>query len=138
MLKINKIILMIALVILVMCASSNYEVKGAGYDCNVIISANKKSVSVGNTVVISIRITNITGENGIGALGGFVDYDKSILEYKSRNEIGDFEASKIQDSNGKFLVKRSAKRISNYRRDHSRIHIRSKKSWDSNNEVFRY
>ncbi|MCI8621125.1 MAG: hypothetical protein HFJ50_05225 [Clostridia bacterium] len=111
MVKFKKIILMITLVILVISGYSGYSVTGASYDCNVVISANKRNVSVGDKIVISIKLTGITGENGIGSLGGFVDYDKKILAYKGKNEVGDFEASRIQDSNGKFLIKRSTARL---------------------------
>ena len=104
MIKLKKIVLIVALAILLVSIFGTNEVY-ANFHCGVNISANT-SVTVGQRIVIRVNISNISGDNGLFAVGAFIDYDKDMLEYKTKRAVGDFEASALQSS-GKFLINRS-------------------------------
>lgn len=76
MIKIKKVTLIFALVIFTMCISSFGEVY-AGFSCEV--SLTSRTVTEGQEFTININVNNISGTNGLFAIGGFIEYDKNAL-----------------------------------------------------------
>ena len=48
--------------------------------CKVEISANKTNLKAGDTVEISVKVSNITLENGITYIIGQLDYSQDVFE----------------------------------------------------------
>lgn len=89
--RIVKSLLSVLLVLILVCSICSINVFAAG----TVISFNKKSVSVGDSVVVTVTFN--AGEAMYG-LEGVVNYDSSVLEYKSGNAVGSAGSLKIVES----------------------------------------
>ena len=70
----------------------------AAQEFNVKLGANKTSVKPGDTLNISMKLSDIVSEKGIGAISGVLEYDKSAFEEIQADEDG--ISNNIQAVNG--------------------------------------
>ena len=76
MIKINKITLVFALAIFTIGIFFSSKVYAA-FSCNVALTS--ATVTEGQEFTINVNVNNISGANGLFAIGGFIEYDKNAL-----------------------------------------------------------
>ena len=101
-----KIFLVIILFIILTINNSIYAVEGDV--CKVVLSANKTDLKAGDTVEISVKLSNITLENGITYIVGQLDYSQDVFEivYEDESVIEDaIDLDEMRDDLGYETLK---------------------------------
>ncbi len=95
--KVKKLIELILITVLLLLTSNVYA---ATNSFKATLNVNNSSVKIGDTVTITIQLSDIaieSGEQGIGAYTAKLDFDSSILEYVSTSGTSKWEAPLYQD-----------------------------------------
>lgn len=101
-----KIFLIIALFIILTINNSIYAVEEDV--CKVVLSANKTDLKAGDTVEISVKLSNITLENGITYIVGQLDYSQDVFEivYEDESVVEDaIDLDEMRDDLGYETLK---------------------------------
>ena len=101
-----KIFLVIILFIILTINNSIYAVEEDV--CKVVLSANKTDLKAGDTVEISVKLSNITLENGITYIVGQLDYSQDVFEivYEDDSVIEDaIDLDEMRDDLGYETLK---------------------------------
>lgn len=104
MIKIKKVTLIFALAIFTICISFTSRVYAA-FSCNVALTS--ATVTEGQEFTININVNNISGANGLFAIGGFIEYQKDALTLLSATG-GNGSTLSYNEGNGKFAVDRGS------------------------------
>ena len=98
----KKIISIIVLIILILgCNSTIYAANNA-----ITLSKNKNSYIAGDTIQISVDISNISLENGIETVIGTISYNKNLYESCSVEGKNGWKAD-FNEENGKVILQRN-------------------------------
>lgn len=98
----KKIISIIVLIILILgCNSTIYAANNA-----ITFSKNKNSYIAGDTIQISVDISNISLENGIETVIGTISYNKNLYESCSVEGKNGWKAD-FNEENGKVILQRN-------------------------------
>lgn len=105
--KINKYIIILLIIISIISISLKVNA-AAGDSYDIGMSADKTTLKAGDTVTISLRVSNIniqSGEKGIGAYQGTIVYDTNIFENLKMSSNEDWD--RPAENQGKITSVRS-------------------------------
>jgi len=106
-----KLILLFTLFVMFMVTN---KIVYAAESYNVKIEPNSEEIKPGDTLTVSLRLSDITIPRGIGAILGKIEYDKDVLKKIESSDIksGDGWSEVIynneNESEGKFTVERQS------------------------------
>lgn len=99
----KKIISLLTAILISLCVSTVY----ATISFNATLEANKTTIKAGNEVELKLKLDNFTeNENGINVLLGTLEYDKSIFETVTSENITSLQYwdIAINEANGRILL----------------------------------
>ena len=94
--KVKKLIELILITVLLLLTSNVYA---ATNSFKATLNVNNSSVKIGDTVTITIQLSDIaieSGEKGIGAYTANLEFDSSVFEYVKTNGTNNWEAPVYQ------------------------------------------
>lgn len=71
------------------------------------ISTDKAEYSKNDEVVIEVKTSGLSSDNGIISLGAVLEYDKAVLQYIKIAGVGEWGKPSFNEENGKLVTDRS-------------------------------
>ena len=97
--KITKKIMIILILFTVLIASINIKSFAADYTCTLTVEADKTKIKAGESVTLSIKVSNINAGVGIAIFNTTLEYDANVFDVALKaDDAGAWTNTKIENS----------------------------------------
>lgn len=103
--KNTKKLIIIAWIVSTLIVLVNINISNAADNAKIELSADKTQILAGDKVVVTVKVTNITGiEDGILGLSGNLSYDNTKFENVTLAALNNWDKPEYNAENGKFVT----------------------------------